>query len=226
VGAAGGYLTGGGHTPFAHFYGLAVDNLLEANIVTPFGDAKTLNRYTDPDYFWALRGGGGSAWGVITSVTYKTHALPTHLQAVLVQINATSEAVLRKVYQKAFSALPGITEAGYIGYADVDGLFQGVFSQANATNETFTAAFAPFYEISKLEGVSAQIAKAQFPTWLDYSEYFLTDPHIATNVIDASRLLTADVLANKTDALVDMIFENPGYGPGFNFSKLSDENTW
>jgi hypothetical protein len=189
------------------------------NIVTPSGDVRTLNRYTDPEYFWALRGGGGSAWGVITSVTYKTHPLPTHIQVVAVQINATSETVLRTVYRKAFAALPGITEAGYVGYGDVDGLLQVIFSQANATNETFAATFAPLFEIGKLDGVSAQIAPIPFPTWLDYSEYFLRDPNIATNVIDASRLLTADVLLNKTDELVDLIFENPGYGPGFNFSK-------
>lgn len=219
VGAAGGYLTGGGHSPFAHFYGLAADNLLEATVVTPSGDVKTLNSHSDPDHFWALRGGGGSSWGVITSVTYKTHPLPSHIQAVLVQINGSSEAALRTVYQRAFAALPGITEAGYIGYADVDGVFQGVFSQANATNETFATAFAPFYEIAKLEGVSAQIVSFPFPTWLDYSEYFLRDPNIATNVIDASRLLTADVLLNKTEELVDLIFENPTRGPGFNFSK-------
>lgn len=30
-------------------------------------------RYTDPNYFWAVRGGSGIAWGVVTSVTYMTH---------------------------------------------------------------------------------------------------------------------------------------------------------
>lgn len=30
-------------------------------------------RYTDPDYFWAVRGGGGIAWGVVTNITYMTH---------------------------------------------------------------------------------------------------------------------------------------------------------
>ena len=80
VGAAGGYLTGGGHSPFAHYYGLAVDSkyatymidqltnntldLLEVNLVTAEGKAKTINAYNDPDHFWAIRGGGGSAWGV------------------------------------------------------------------------------------------------------------------------------------------------------------------
>jgi FAD/FMN-containing dehydrogenase len=46
-----GYLTGGGHSPFAHFYGLTADNLLEASVVAPNGTALTLNTYTDQEYF-------------------------------------------------------------------------------------------------------------------------------------------------------------------------------
>jgi hypothetical protein len=34
------------------------------NIVTAAGESKTLNPYTDPEYFCAVRGGGGNAWGV------------------------------------------------------------------------------------------------------------------------------------------------------------------
>lgn len=33
-------------------------------IVSADGEHRVLNTYTDPDYFWAVRGGGGSAWGV------------------------------------------------------------------------------------------------------------------------------------------------------------------
>jgi hypothetical protein len=81
VGAAGGYLLGGGHSPFAHNYGLAVDSqwlvptslshtsngnadLLEMSIVSADGEHRVINPYSDPEYFWAVRGGGGSAWGV------------------------------------------------------------------------------------------------------------------------------------------------------------------
>ena len=39
-------------------------DLLQATLVNACGDHVTINQYTDPDHFWALRGGGGSAWGV------------------------------------------------------------------------------------------------------------------------------------------------------------------
>ena len=67
VGAAGGWLTGGGHSPWSNKYGLGVDNVLEINVVTATGDHVVLNEHMNQDYFWAIRGGGGSSWGVITS---------------------------------------------------------------------------------------------------------------------------------------------------------------
>ena len=213
-----GYLTGGGHSPFSHFYGLAVDNLLEANIVAPNGTGLTLNEYTDPEYFKALRGGSGSAWGVITSATYRTHPLPTHIQAVGIQANATSESGLRELYERILPLLPDITKAGYTGYATLDGQLGFIFLQANATNATYEETFAPLNELRDIEGVEILLTSPLvFPTWLDYGQYFLNDPNIATNIQDASRLLTPDVLKNKSKELVDLIFDFPELGPGFNF---------
>lgn len=192
---------------------------MEAKIVTPLGETKTLNSYCDPDYFWALRGGGGSAWGVITSVTYKTHPVPAYIQAVLVQLNVTNNSSLRPLLNACFSAIPSVAEAGYTGYVDASGGFQGIFNQANGTNATFEKVFAPFYEAAKIDGISGQLMTAPFPTFLDYGQFFLTDPNIATNIIDASRLLTATVLRNKTGELVDLVEQFPDLAPGFNFSK-------
>jgi hypothetical protein len=39
-------------------------DLLEMSIVSGDGEHHVINRYSDPEYFWAVRGGGGSAWGV------------------------------------------------------------------------------------------------------------------------------------------------------------------
>jgi hypothetical protein len=116
VGVAGGYLLGGGHSPFSYYYGLAADNLLEMEIVTPCGKHVVLNEYTDPEYFWAVRGGGGNSWGVVMSVTYKTHPKPSHIQVAFLQANMSTKAAYRKVYTQTLKALPGVTDAGYTGY--------------------------------------------------------------------------------------------------------------
>lgn len=39
-------------------------DLLEMSIVSADGEHRVINPYFDPEYFWAVRGGGGSAWGV------------------------------------------------------------------------------------------------------------------------------------------------------------------
>ncbi|PGH10691.1 hypothetical protein AJ80_07447 [Polytolypa hystricis UAMH7299] len=223
VGAAGGYLTGGGHSPFAHYYGLAVDNLLEVNLVDAKGNSRTLNRFTDPEYFYAIRGGGGSAWGVLTSVTYKTHPNPSHIQVGLAQFNTTDDSTCRTVLEASLRALAQVTEAGYTGYGvlgrgdNSDPTFQAIFFQPNTTNETFGGAFQPFFDITSLPGVSGQVMNFDFPSFIDYTRAFLADPNIATNNVDASRLLTADVLTKRPDKIVDLLFDNPAYGAGFNF---------
>lgn len=52
----GGYLTGGGHSVLSPTYGLAADQVLEMEIVTPSGDILTVNECQNQDLFWALRG--------------------------------------------------------------------------------------------------------------------------------------------------------------------------
>jgi FAD/FMN-containing dehydrogenase len=53
-------------------YGLASDNLLGVELVTADGEVLDVNADSQPDLFWALRGGGGN-FGVATSFTYRLH---------------------------------------------------------------------------------------------------------------------------------------------------------
>lgn len=74
--SVGGYLTAGGHSILAPRYGLGADSVLELEVVTPLGDIVTANECQNEDLFWAMRGGGGSTFGVMTSVTIATHPTP------------------------------------------------------------------------------------------------------------------------------------------------------
>jgi ribonuclease T2 len=56
--------------------GLGVDNILEVNIIIANGTLVTANAKQNTDLYWALRGGGGSTWGVITSITVRAHKIP------------------------------------------------------------------------------------------------------------------------------------------------------
>lgn len=73
VGFAGGYVAGGGHTPMSGFYGMAADNIEALQVVTADGRFVTASTSSHPDLFWALRGGGGSTFAVVTSVIVRVH---------------------------------------------------------------------------------------------------------------------------------------------------------
>lgn len=74
VGIAG-ITMGGGIGILDRQYGLTCDNLLAAEVVTADGRLLRCDASTEPDLFWALRGGGGGNFGVATSFTFKTHPI-------------------------------------------------------------------------------------------------------------------------------------------------------
>ena len=72
VGIAG--LTLGGGVGFAsRKFGLTCDNLLEATVVLADGTAVVCNSAKHPDLYWALRGGGGGNFGIVTRLVFRTH---------------------------------------------------------------------------------------------------------------------------------------------------------
>ncbi|OSB12407.1 FAD-dependent oxidoreductase [Paraclostridium bifermentans] len=68
-----GVTLGGGVGYLQREYGLACDNLAEAQIVDAFGRIITANSYKNQDLFSALRGAGSNNFGVVVSLTFKVH---------------------------------------------------------------------------------------------------------------------------------------------------------
>ncbi|KAK5659389.1 hypothetical protein OQA88_1482 [Cercophora sp. LCS_1] len=73
IGANGGWFASGGHGNLASYYGLAADQALEIHAVTADGRYLVADEDQNSDLFYALRGGGGSTYGVVTSVIVKTY---------------------------------------------------------------------------------------------------------------------------------------------------------
>jgi FAD/FMN-containing dehydrogenase len=96
VGVAG-LLLGGGFGSFSKRYGLAAASLLEAEIVTADGTTRIVNAAQEPDLFWALKGGGGGTFGVVTRVTLATHELPATFGSVRLDIEARSDDAYRRL---------------------------------------------------------------------------------------------------------------------------------
>ncbi|HYZ31970.1 MAG TPA: FAD-binding oxidoreductase, partial [Crenalkalicoccus sp.] len=94
VGVAG-LVQGGGFGSFSKRFGLAASGLLEAEMVTADGALRTVNACQDPELFWAIRGGGGGSFGVLTRLTLRTHPLPESFGAVSGSFRAGSDAAFR-----------------------------------------------------------------------------------------------------------------------------------
>lgn len=99
VGVAG-LVQGGGFGSYSKTYGTAAASLLEAEIVTADGAVRIANACTNPDLFWALKGGGGGTFGVVTRVTLRTHALPSFFGGVSVVIRASSDDAFRRLVDR------------------------------------------------------------------------------------------------------------------------------
>ena len=89
----GGITTGGGVGYLGRKYGLTIDSLLAADIVTADGELLRADPDTNPDLFWAIRGGGGN-FGVATRFQYRLIDLPQIVGGLLV-LPATAETVER-----------------------------------------------------------------------------------------------------------------------------------
>jgi FAD/FMN-containing dehydrogenase len=90
-----GLVQGGGFGSFSKRWGTAASSLLEAEIVTADGQVRIANAFTNPDLFWAIKGGGGGTFGIVTRMTLRTHALPEYFGGVFGDIEANSDAAFK-----------------------------------------------------------------------------------------------------------------------------------
>ena len=90
----GGLTLGGGVGWLIRKYGMSIDNLLSAQVVTADGKVLTASASENDDLFWALRGGGGN-FGVVTSLEFQAHAVTTVLGGLLLYPREMAVDVIR-----------------------------------------------------------------------------------------------------------------------------------
>ena len=99
VGVAG-LVQSGGFGSFSKHYGTAATSLLEAEVVTADGKVRTANACTNPDLFWALKGGGGGSFGAVTKITLRVHDLPAMAGGAIFHVKAASDAAFRRLIRQ------------------------------------------------------------------------------------------------------------------------------
>jgi FAD/FMN-containing dehydrogenase len=110
VGAAGGFTQGGGFGSFSKRYGTAAGSVLEIEVVTADGRIVVANETHHPDLFWALRGGGGATFGVVSGMTLALHPMPERLGAVFGSVAASNDTDFGLLVRRLVEFLPQIND--------------------------------------------------------------------------------------------------------------------
>ena len=101
-----GLTLGGGFGYLSRRFGFTVDDLVEVEIVTADGRVRTASRETEPELFWAIRGGGGN-FGVVTEFTYRLHDIAPDIVAGLIAWPAGDHAEdVLGIYQEMTTTAP------------------------------------------------------------------------------------------------------------------------
>ncbi|KAH7337689.1 FAD-binding domain-containing protein [Rhizoctonia solani] len=123
VGAAGGWLQGGGHGILSNTLGLGVDRVLQFKVVTPDGILRTANACQNSDLFWALRGGGGGTFGVVLEGTSRvekkitTQVIYVKFKPVAAHVVAYMQTILENSVKWARDGWGGYVSADHAIYA-------------------------------------------------------------------------------------------------------------
>ncbi|EWC44300.1 hypothetical protein DRE_01126 [Drechslerella stenobrocha 248] len=206
VGCVGGFLQGGGHSPISNKYGLAVDQVLEFKLVTPSGKYITANECENSDYYWALRGGGGSTFGVVTSATLKTY--PTqHITTAAQSFNLTSDDtdVFWDWMAYVHSEIPRLSEAGVMGYSYIFNdtstqklSWMALLTTVGGSTDEITQLLDPLYANATSEKYKDHIASGQsnvtFPSFATYFSAVFREDTTRGPTLLPSRLLDGRAL--------------------------------
>ncbi|PYH42964.1 FAD-binding domain-containing protein [Aspergillus saccharolyticus JOP 1030-1] len=154
VGVAGGYVLGGGHSPMSSVYGLAADQVLALEVVLANGRFVTVTEQSNSDLFWALRGGGGGTYGIVTSLIARLHpktpvTVSTFSFATSTNVTADTFWAGVDAYMKRF---PANADAGTYAYFWIIKLgeesYEFLMNPYFAVNHTvaeFNALMAPWF---------------------------------------------------------------------------------
>jgi FAD/FMN-containing dehydrogenase len=146
VGVAG-LVQGGGFGSFSKRFGIAAASLIQAEIVTSDGHIRIVNASRDPELFWALKGGGGGTFGIVTRMTLETHDLPATLGGIELTIEAKSDPAFQRLLSLFLHfSRTALLNANWGEQVRATGDNRLVFSMAfqGLTSEEASAAWRPF----------------------------------------------------------------------------------
>lgn len=204
----GGLTTGGGIGYLVRKYGLTVDSLLSAEVVTADGEILTVGPHDHEDLFWAIRGGGGNM-GVVTEFTYRL-APVSHIVGGLLVLPATHDVVrgyLDCVVQAPdeLTTLADLTTAPELPFMPPEWVGRPVLMVLVAwcgTEEDGARAVAPLRALAE--------PVADLVGWIPYPAIYQFTAHLAEPHAASIRMMFADELS---DAAIDAMIAGAASGP-------------
>ncbi|KAI0411230.1 hypothetical protein F5X98DRAFT_384223 [Xylaria grammica] len=210
VGFAGGFTQGGGHGPLASKYGLSADQVLEWEVVTSSGEVVTASAAQNNDLFWALRGGGGGTFGVVSSLTVK--AFPdaqTSLATMTILNDGTNTDNLYFAITTFFrDTLPDLVDAGAF-VVFIAAPFGFMISPAIAPGlaaAKLDDLIQPFITRLNNLGLEHQYYFTGYPTFIEsYEALQLISSWNVSDYNVGSRLIPRDLATQNPKALLEAI---------------------
>ncbi|KAB5515482.1 hypothetical protein GE09DRAFT_1159764 [Coniochaeta sp. 2T2.1] len=176
VGLAGGYTQGGGHSPLSTNFGLSADNTLEFEVVTASGNMVTASRTENLDLYWALSGSGAGNYGVVVSMTVKTHPDARVSSATL---SFASDGISTETFFAAVdafhAALPEMIKAGFpaVYYLTPASFAIAPVTAYNKTKAEVEAILGPFLATLDSLSITYSTTFAEIPSYHEhYVAYF------------------------------------------------------
>ncbi|CAE6471603.1 hypothetical protein ACGC1H_005317 [Rhizoctonia solani] len=214
VGAAGGWVQGGGHSVLSNTYGLGADRVLQFKVVTPDGRARVANACQNQDLFWALRGGGGGTFGVVMEATSQVIPNPVSTVALKWQLVPTADNLKTFMTIIVQNSLRWSQE-GWGGY-----LYPTASLLANPRmNATAAAAsLKPLTDFLKIapDGAGGNAGSGAQAQWSQYDSFLPLLSSIVTgsattkpqNIALASRLIPQSLFVNNQTALLNAMLQS------------------
>lgn len=202
VGIAGGYSQGGGHSPLASYHGLAADQVLEWEVVTPTGQHLIATPKQNADLYWALSGGGGGTFGVVLSMTSKAHP-DGIVGGAFLQVSSSSQPATTNdnvwaAIDVFHAALPKLVDNGItFTYQISNDTFSMYTATApNQTAEQVTAQLSPLISWLNTTQVPYIFVPSQFDNYYDHAEHYFGP--FPTGVFPVSQVTSGRLIHRAT----------------------------
>lgn len=228
VSFAGGWLQGGGLSFTSRLYGIGVDQVVEFDVVLANGTAVKADACTNPDLFWALRGGGGGTFGIVTHVQYRVHPVTpiTVVPWFLVGTPTQKQAVdfIFRWLDFWVQSSPYLDEmwSGFFNGVGVYLVFAGTKEEAKASfvnefDDWYWNKMAPLFTPGVWGAFPPSDTMTEYDSWYEfkggaaaYNNPKMTDQTgeaLAGIPFSAARLMPRDIVITQPDPTRDLLVD-------------------